>query len=253
MAKWQDYNEYFEKASTTYGVDKQLLIAVAKTESNFDAKATSGVGAKGIMQLMDSTAKSLGVKNSYDPEENIMGGAKYLSQLLKQYNGDTDKALASYNGGSGNVAKYGKEKYSKYYKKVYANKKELFGDDPLAKAEETLRKKADEVVKESDEKYWGEDKSLMETILNVTLTILCGVGAVVFIGLAISNMGGLDIKGKFKNVSRETSAEKIEKSATNKIDTMIKNGNLEEEKRSEYIKREIKHQNKRKRKRGVKK
>ena len=83
MGKWQDYDEYFNKASTTYNVDKRLLIAVAKTESDFNPKATSGAGAKGIMQLMDSTAKSLGVTNSYDPEQNIMGGAKYLSQLLK--------------------------------------------------------------------------------------------------------------------------------------------------------------------------
>ena len=80
MGKWQDFDDYFNKASTTYNVDKRLLIAVAKTESDFNPKATSGAGAKGIMQLMDGTAKSLGVTNSYDAEQNIMGGAKYLSQ-----------------------------------------------------------------------------------------------------------------------------------------------------------------------------
>ena len=83
MGKWQDYDEIFNKASTTYNVDKRLLIAVAKTESDFNPKATSGAGAKGIMQLMDNTARDLGVSNSYDPEQNIMGGAKLLSQLLR--------------------------------------------------------------------------------------------------------------------------------------------------------------------------
>ena len=121
MADWKQYESIFDKASQTYGVDKSLLLAVAKTESNFDAGATSSAGAKGIMQLMDGTAKSLGVTNSYDAEQNIMGGAKYLSQLLEQYNGDTTKALASYNGGPGNVSKYGAERYSNYYNKVYSN------------------------------------------------------------------------------------------------------------------------------------
>ena len=119
MADYKQYDEYFTKASQTYGVDKNLLLAVAKTESNFDPKATSSAGAKGIMQLMDGTAKSLGVTNSYDPEQNIMAGAKYLSQLLEKYDGDTTTALASYNGGMGNVAKYGAEKYSNYYNKVF--------------------------------------------------------------------------------------------------------------------------------------
>ena len=82
-----------------------MLEAVAYTESSFRANATSYCGAQGIMQLMPATAKSLGVTDAYDPVQNIMGGAKYLSQLLKKYNGNTSLALAAYNGGSGNVAK----------------------------------------------------------------------------------------------------------------------------------------------------
>ena len=82
----------FEKASKKYNVSVDLLKAIAKAESNFDPNAVSHCGATGIMQLMPSTAKALGVKNSYDPEQNILGGAKLISQLLKQYNGDVSLA-----------------------------------------------------------------------------------------------------------------------------------------------------------------
>lgn len=97
----------FKQAAQRYGVSENLLKAVAKVESNFDANAVSRCGATGIMQLMPSTAKSLGVTDLKDPEQNIMGGAKELSQLLKRYNGDVKLALAGYNAGIGNVAKYG--------------------------------------------------------------------------------------------------------------------------------------------------
>ena len=187
MGKWQDYDEYFNKASTTYNVDKRLLIAVAKTESDFNPKATSGAGAKGIMQLMDSTAKSLGVTNSYDPEQNIMGGAKYLSQLLKIYDGDRNKALAGYNAGTGNVARYGAEKYSSYYNKVNANEKALFGDsNGLDSAVNNLKKNAHEKIKESDEKYWGKETTFSD-IFSIILVVLLAVTAFVFIALGIGS------------------------------------------------------------------
>ncbi len=97
----------FKQAAKTYNVPENLLKAVAKVESNFQADAVSSCGATGIMQLMPSTAKGLGVKDAKDPEQNIMGGAKYLSQMLERYDGDQKLALAAYNAGSGNVAKYG--------------------------------------------------------------------------------------------------------------------------------------------------
>lgn len=97
----------FEEAAQKYNVSVDLLKAVGKAESNFDAKAVSRCGAQGIMQLMPATAASLGVTDSFNAEQNIMGGAKYISGLLKKYEGDTKLALAAYNAGSGNVAKYG--------------------------------------------------------------------------------------------------------------------------------------------------
>jgi hypothetical protein len=99
--------KYFEKAAEKYNVDVNLLKAMAKVESNFDASATSSAGAMGIMQLMPSTAKGLGISDAYDAYDNIMGGAKIISQYLKKYSGDTSLALAAYNAGGGNVDKYG--------------------------------------------------------------------------------------------------------------------------------------------------
>ncbi|MBW7573102.1 lytic transglycosylase domain-containing protein [Caproiciproducens faecalis] len=99
--------DIFRTASEKYNVPLNLLKAVAKVESGFDADAVSSCGAQGVMQLMPGTAASLGVQNSFDAEQNIMGGAKYLSQMLDRYNGDAKLALAAYNAGSGNVAKYG--------------------------------------------------------------------------------------------------------------------------------------------------
>ena len=100
-------SQIFNQASETYGVDLEFLKAVARAESNFNPNAKSSAGAMGIMQLMPSTAEALDVKDPYNAYENIMGGAKMLSGLLAKYNGDKSLALAAYNAGSGNVAKYG--------------------------------------------------------------------------------------------------------------------------------------------------
>ena len=97
----------FNEAASKYGVDAKFLKSIAKCESDFSPECTSSSGAMGIMQLMPQTAASLGVTNAYDPYQNIMGGARYISEKLAQYNGDKSLALAAYNAGSGNVAKYG--------------------------------------------------------------------------------------------------------------------------------------------------
>lgn len=97
----------FEEAADRYDVPVQLLKAMGKAESGFDAGAVSPAGAQGVMQLMPATAESLGVSDPFDARSNIMGGAKYISDLLEKYDGDMDLALAAYNAGSGNVKKYG--------------------------------------------------------------------------------------------------------------------------------------------------
>lgn len=101
-----ELDDIFKAASEKYGVPVNLLEAVAKAESNFNPDATSSCGAMGIMQLMPGTAHSLGVSDAYDPEQNIMGGAKYLSQLLSEFQGNTKLAVAAYNAGPGSVVEY---------------------------------------------------------------------------------------------------------------------------------------------------
>lgn len=106
-AEAESFQTYINEASQRYNVPTSIIEAVIKAESSFNPDATSSVGAKGLMQLMDGTAKGLGVTNSYDPEQNINGGTKYLSMLLKKYDGELQVALAAYNAGPGRVDRTG--------------------------------------------------------------------------------------------------------------------------------------------------
>jgi soluble lytic murein transglycosylase-like protein len=99
-------DQIVREASETHGVDSDFIHSVIRQESSGNAKAVSPAGARGLMQLMPSTAEKLGVKDSFSPEQNIHGGARYLRELLERYHGDAIKALAAYNAGPGAVDRY---------------------------------------------------------------------------------------------------------------------------------------------------
>ena len=101
------FDQLIRQAAQQHGISEGLIKAVMHTESGFNINARSPVGAQGLMQLMPATARRFNVSNAYDPQQNILGGAKYLSWLLKRFNGNTQLAVAAYNAGEGNVDKYG--------------------------------------------------------------------------------------------------------------------------------------------------
>ena len=101
------YDDLIDEHSRTQGVRPGLVRAVMQVESGFDPSALSPKGAMGLMQLMPATARQLGVRNAYDPDENIRGGCAYLRQLLDRYQGNEELALAAYNAGSEAVERHG--------------------------------------------------------------------------------------------------------------------------------------------------
>jgi hypothetical protein len=100
------YDDLITRASEKYRVDSALVKAVIKAESNFNHKAVSPVGARGLMQLMPATAASLQVKDSFQPEHNIDGGVRYLRYLMNIFNGNLPLVLAAYNAGENAVIRY---------------------------------------------------------------------------------------------------------------------------------------------------
>lgn len=105
-SKVYNLKEIFAEAAEKYKVPQELLEAIGYHESRFQAGVTSSAGAMGIMQLMPGTAQAMGVKDGYDPYDNIMGGAKLLGYLYDVYDGDLKLTLAAYSAGTGSVAKY---------------------------------------------------------------------------------------------------------------------------------------------------
>ncbi len=128
-----NYNQIIYSKSKKYNIEPSLIKAVIKTESNWDPSVVSRKGAIGLMQLMPFTAKEMGVKNPFNPEENIEGGIKYLRYLLDKFNGDLTLALAAYNAGPKTIEKAGgipnmqeTQKYVKQVLSIYYNDSSKF-------------------------------------------------------------------------------------------------------------------------------
>lgn len=102
----RSFTDIIKAASEKYGVGEDVIQAVIQQESSFNAQAVSSCGAQGLMQLMPATARSLGVADPFDAEQNIMAGTKYLKEKLDEFGGNLGLALAAYNAGSGAVRKY---------------------------------------------------------------------------------------------------------------------------------------------------
>ena len=125
------FQKLIRDAAARYNLDPTLIHSVISIESNFDPKAVSRKNARGLMQLMPRTAELMGVKDSFDPGQNIDGGSHYLSDLLKKYKNDITLALAAYNAGPDSVDKYGRRvppyletmKYVQRIAKTYAKLK----------------------------------------------------------------------------------------------------------------------------------
>jgi hypothetical protein len=107
FAKSMPYGELIHEKAKKYDVDPLLVAAVIEQESRFKSRARSHVGAKGLMQLMPRTGRWMGADNLYDPEQNVDAGVKYIKYLNKRFHGDMRKTIAAYNGGEGNVQRYG--------------------------------------------------------------------------------------------------------------------------------------------------
>lgn len=106
LERLEKYEPAINKYAEQFGVKPELVKSIILAESAANPKAVSGAKAKGLMQLMDATARDMGVRNPFNPNENIMGGTRYISEMLKRYDGDLQLALAAYNAGPANVDKH---------------------------------------------------------------------------------------------------------------------------------------------------
>lgn len=107
ITRREELEQMIDRVASQVSLAPELIRAVVSAESNFTPDAISSAGARGLMQLMPATAEELGVADSFDPRQNLLGGSRYLKQLLDKYDGNLDQALAAYNWGQGNVDRKG--------------------------------------------------------------------------------------------------------------------------------------------------
>jgi soluble lytic murein transglycosylase-like protein len=136
-----------EKYARDYQLDPSLIHSIIATESGFNPKAISPKGARGLMQLMPATAKRLGVRNSFDPEENIRGGVKHFRFLMDNFNNDLDLSLAAYNAGENLVQRLGRVPEIKETKEYVKSVKKKYD----VKAEPPIKEEAPKVYRYYDE------------------------------------------------------------------------------------------------------
>jgi soluble lytic murein transglycosylase-like protein len=106
LPRGAEFEPLIREAADAHGVDPHLVRAVIRAESEFDPRAVSRAGAQGLMQLMPSTSRELGVTDPFDPRQNVFGGVRYLRRLLQRHGGDVGLAVASYNAGPTRVSRY---------------------------------------------------------------------------------------------------------------------------------------------------
>ena len=126
---YSELQDIIDECAEKYNVDNELIRAMIQVESGWDTQAVSNKGAQGLMQLMPRTAAMLGVNDAFDPEQNIEGGVRYISDLTDKYRGDIEKALAAYNAGparvdSGNIPEVSR-RYVKNIMSIYRKLREM--------------------------------------------------------------------------------------------------------------------------------
>ena len=155
---------YVNTAAEEYGVDPRLLNAIIHSESSFNPEARSQTGAIGLMQIMPNTAKHLGIKDPLDPVENIRAGAKYVAQLMKRFNNNTDMVLAAYHEGPTKVAQLGRVPNRKATKKYIQNIMKHKDNPDMLRSMYVRSAKVDTQLTLENPVYKGEKYSLENPI-----------------------------------------------------------------------------------------
>jgi soluble lytic murein transglycosylase-like protein len=124
-----DIDKLIDRVAGHVSLASALIRSVVEAESAYNPQAVSRAGAQGLMQLMPETARELGVRDSFDPEQNLAAGSRYLKQLLDKYEGDLDHALAAYNWGPGNVDRHGLEKMPEETRKYLSRIKNMLAKE----------------------------------------------------------------------------------------------------------------------------